>query len=81
MPLSVPLVDQVRDALRAARELYHGSRKADALRELAERLEEPLRVAVSGPPGAGTSTLVEALRAALERERVEATACPADRSG
>ena len=68
---NVALVDQVRDALRAARELYHGSYKADALRELAERMEEPLRVAVSGPPGAGTSTLVEALRAALERERVK----------
>jgi signal transduction histidine kinase len=70
-PASIPLVDQVRDALRAARELYHGSQKADALRELAERLEEPLRVGVSGPPGAGTSTLVEALRAAMEREQAE----------
>jgi signal transduction histidine kinase len=68
---SLPLPDQVRDALRAARELYHGSGKADALRELAERLEEPLRVAVSGPPGAGTTTLVEALRAAMERDRHE----------
>ena len=71
---SVPLIDQVRDAVRAAREMYHGSRRADALRELAERLEEPLRVAVGGPPGAGTTTLVEALRAALESERVRARA-------
>ncbi len=71
MNSSVSLLDLVRDALRAARELYHGSPRAAALRELAERVDEPLRVAVGGPPGAGSSTLVEALRVALEAERVE----------
>ncbi len=68
------LVDQVRDALRAARELYHNTRHAEELRELAERLDQPLRVSVSGPPGCGVSTLVAALHAALEDERVEAGA-------
>jgi signal transduction histidine kinase len=74
MTPSVSLIDQVRDAMRAARELYHGSARAAALRELAERLDEPLRVAVGGPPGAGSTTLVEALRAALEADRVKARA-------
>jgi signal transduction histidine kinase len=55
------LLDQVRDAVRVARELYHHTRHAGALRALAERLDEPLRIAVTGPPGRGTSTLVEAL--------------------
>ena len=71
---SVSLLDQVRDAMRAARELYHGTPRADALRELAERVDEPLRVAVGGPPGAGSSTLVDALRTAFEAERVKAHA-------
>ncbi len=74
MTACVSLIDQVRDAMRAARELYHGSARAAALRELAERLDEPLRVAVGGPPDAGSTTLVEALRAALEAERVKAHA-------
>ena len=47
---------------------------ATALRELAERVDEPLRVAVGGPPGAGSTTLVDALRAALEADRVKARA-------
>jgi signal transduction histidine kinase len=64
----LPLIDQVRDALRTARELYHGTPQAEPLRALAQRLDEPLRVAVSGPPGAGASTLVEALRAVADRE-------------
>ncbi|GAA1212302.1 sensor histidine kinase [Pseudonocardia alaniniphila] len=64
----LPLIDQVRDALRTARELYHGTPQAEPLRALAQRLDEPLRVAVSGPSGAGTSTLVEALRAAADCE-------------
>ncbi|GAA3108563.1 hypothetical protein GCM10010464_84310 [Pseudonocardia yunnanensis] len=63
----LPLIDQVRDALRTARELYHGTPQAEPLRALAQRLDEPLRVAVSGPSGAGTSTLVEALLAAADR--------------
>jgi signal transduction histidine kinase len=63
----LPLIEQVRDALRTARELYHGTPQADPLRVLALRLDEPLRVAVAGPPGAGASTLVEALRAAADR--------------
>jgi signal transduction histidine kinase len=64
----VPLIDEVRDALRAARELYHGTPLAEPLRALAEQLDEPVRVAVVGPAGAGASTLVEALRAASAGE-------------
>ena len=71
MTSSVSLLDQVRDAMRAARELYHGTPRADALRELAERADEPLRVAVGGPTGAGSTTMVEALRSAFEAVRVE----------
>ncbi|NMI01724.1 ATP-binding protein [Pseudonocardia acidicola] len=55
------LLDQVRDGVRAARELYHGSAPGELLRRLAERLDAPLQVAVVGAPGAGTSTLVAAL--------------------
>ena len=64
----VPLIDQVRDALREARELYHGTAQADPLLGLAKRLDEPLRIAVVGPAGSGTSTLAEALRRS-DRER------------
>ncbi|GAA0920642.1 hypothetical protein GCM10009559_03310 [Pseudonocardia zijingensis] len=57
----VPLVDQVRDAVRDARELYHGTARAEQLRLLAERLDAPLRIAVTGE--AGRSALVHALDA------------------
>ena len=67
----VPLIDQVRDALREARELYHGTAQADPLLGLAKRLDEPLRIAVVGPAGSGTSTLAEALRGAIESDRDE----------
>jgi signal transduction histidine kinase len=59
--VGVALLDEVRDAVRVARELYPGTRYANTLRALAERLDEPLRIAITGPPGCGTSTLVEAL--------------------
>ncbi|WP_214369542.1 ATP-binding protein [Pseudonocardia sp. H11422] len=56
-----PLLDQVREAVVAARELYHRTDRGEPLRMLAERLDEPLRIAVVGAAGAGTSTLVAAL--------------------
>ncbi|GAA1326341.1 sensor histidine kinase [Pseudonocardia xinjiangensis] len=61
------LIDQVRDALRTARALYHGTCWADPLRALAQRLDEPLRVGVAGPAGADVPALVEALRSAAGR--------------
>lgn len=66
---NVPLIDQIRDALREARELYHGTAHAEPLRTLAKRLDEPLRIAVVGPAGSDTSTLAEALRSAIEGDR------------
>jgi signal transduction histidine kinase len=54
----VPLLDQVGDLVRAAGELYEGTPQASRVRELARRLGDPLRIAVAGPPGAGTSTPV-----------------------
>ncbi|MHA6796871.1 ATP-binding protein [Pseudonocardia bannensis] len=55
------LLDQVRDVVSAARELFWGTAYEEQLRMLAERMDEPLRVAVVGPAGIGTSTLVAAL--------------------
>ncbi|OLT09073.1 hypothetical protein BJF90_44580 [Pseudonocardia sp. CNS-004] len=45
------LVDQVRDALREARERYRGTARADVVRALAERLDAPLQIGVSGDDG------------------------------
>ncbi len=56
---ALPLLDQVRDAVREARELYHGTARVDAVRVLAERLDAPLRIGVSG----GLSGLVQVLTA------------------
>jgi signal transduction histidine kinase len=46
-----PLVEQVRDALREARERYRGTTRADVVRVLAERLDAPLQIGVSGDDG------------------------------
>ena len=43
-----PLIDQVRDAVREARERYRNTAHAEAVRVLAERLDVPLRIGVSG---------------------------------
>ncbi|GAA1266206.1 hypothetical protein GCM10009609_31720 [Pseudonocardia aurantiaca] len=59
---STDLLDQVRHAVRVAHGLYQATRHAEPLRALGARLDGPVRVAVVGPAGAGTSTLVEALR-------------------
>ena len=62
---ALPLVDQVRDAVRAARELYHGTSRAEPLRGLAERLDEPLRVAVAGAERTEVEVIVEMLGGVL----------------
>jgi signal transduction histidine kinase len=56
---ALPLLDQVRDAVREARELYQGTARVDAVRVLAERLDAPLRIGVAG----GLSGLVQVLTA------------------
>jgi signal transduction histidine kinase len=65
------LLDQVRDATREVRKLYHGTPRADALRVLAERLDAPLRIGVSG--GDGAAAFVAAL-AALDPDGAPAVA-------
>jgi len=55
------LLDQLRGAVSEALNLYHDTPHSAALRTLAERFDEPLRIGVAGPEGAGTTTLVDAL--------------------
>jgi signal transduction histidine kinase len=60
-PAAPGLLDDVRTAVRTARDLYHGTPLAGRLQALARFLDEPLRIVVLGPPGASTSALAEAL--------------------
>ncbi|ODU02555.1 MAG: hypothetical protein ABS81_17275 [Pseudonocardia sp. SCN 72-86] len=55
------LVGRVRDVLAVAEECYRDTPHTARLAALAARLDEPLRIAFAGPPGIGTSTLVEAV--------------------
>jgi hypothetical protein len=56
------LAARVHDLLGEALRVYHDSGPAlQWLRQQAARLDGPLRLAVTGPPGAGKSTLVNAL--------------------
>jgi hypothetical protein len=69
------LPGQVRRALAAAAELGDAGLR-ERLRALEADLDRPLRVAVSGPPGSGVSTLVAALAATageVDLEIVEGT--------
>ncbi|MBV9920617.1 MAG: hypothetical protein JOY78_07170 [Pseudonocardia sp.] len=64
-----PLVDQVRDVLRQACSLYDDPSPSAEVRRLADQLDAPIRIAISGSPGSGVTTLVEALRAAFQQRR------------
>ncbi|GEL24718.1 hypothetical protein PSU4_36720 [Pseudonocardia sulfidoxydans NBRC 16205] len=55
------LVGRVREVLAVADECYRGTPHTARLAALSARLDEPLRIAFAGPPGIGTSTLVEAV--------------------
>ncbi len=55
------LTDLVRALLDDAVAAYRGSRHEQTLRRVAERLDEPLRVAIAGRVKAGKSTLLNAL--------------------
>ena len=57
----LPLLDEVRSALGAAREVLDEALFADRLDALGRRLDEPLRVAIAGRVKAGKSTLLNAL--------------------
>jgi energy-coupling factor transporter ATP-binding protein EcfA2 len=58
----VSLDDSVRGLLHAALRVYADSQRAMSwLSEYLRRLDEPVRVAVAGPPASGKSTLVNAL--------------------
>ncbi len=62
-----PLIDQVRDVLRQACTLYGDAPAAADVRRLADQLDAPVRISLSGPPGSGITTLAEALRAAFQQ--------------
>jgi signal transduction histidine kinase len=70
------LLEQVRAAVRAARDLYHATPHAEPLQELAERLDQPLRVAVVGPPGPEVPLLIERLGKCLPGGSVSLVAVP-----
>ena len=55
------LLDRTRAVLDQARQVYRGTGHDPRLKELADRLDEPLRVAVAGRVKAGKSTLLNAL--------------------
>lgn len=59
-----PLIDQVRDLAREACALYGDEPAAADVGRLADQLDAPVRICVSGPAGSGVTTLAEALRAA-----------------
>jgi len=55
------LIGRVREVLAVAAECYRATPHTARLAALAARLDEPLRIGFAGPPGIGTSTLVEAV--------------------
>ncbi|MFS2280385.1 GTPase [Microbacterium sp. OR21] len=68
--MTAAVIDETRDLLRVAREVYAGDRAAVALIDRLEvRLDEPLRLAIAGMVKAGKSTLLNALLG----ERIAAT--------
>lgn len=58
-----PVLDQVREVLREARELYNGSAQNARLRELQAQLDEPPRIGVGAPAPAGNVHQAGALKA------------------
>ncbi|WP_051580421.1 ATP-binding protein [Pseudonocardia acaciae] len=65
------LLGQARALVRAAIEIYPDAPERDRLDELAERLGQPLRVAVLGPAGAGGTTLARALHSLPDAPSLE----------
>jgi hypothetical protein len=64
--MAAGFADTARDGLRNAVELYHEHYRHDPepagwLNRQLERFDDPLRIAVAGPPGSGKSTLINAL--------------------
>jgi GTPase SAR1 family protein len=55
------LTDRTRETLSQALEVYRGSEHEPRLREVLDRLDEPLRIAIAGRVKAGKSTLLNAL--------------------
>ncbi|RFU22482.1 sensor histidine kinase [Geodermatophilus marinus] len=62
-PVGPGLLDQVRTLVRSARDACHGTPQADRLEALARTLDDPLRVCVTGPPGAPLARVARALTA------------------
>ena len=55
------LVDQTRDVLTRAEQVFAGTAQLDEIVRLRDRLDAPLRVAIAGKVKAGKSTLLNAL--------------------
>ncbi len=80
-PVGPGLFDRVRTLVRSARDLYHGSPEAERLQALARSLDEPLRIAVTGPPVPAVDVLALGLAAGTPSATVhraeEASGIPA----
>jgi hypothetical protein len=72
LPRQQGLLDQVRDLVREARQLYDGSAESERLRELQAQLDKPLPAAVGGPAGAYRAS------AALRALDALVRSCPLD---
>ncbi len=60
--MTADIADAARDGLLTALDLYRDDPEpAEWLRHQLERFDDPLRIAVAGPPGSGKSTLINAL--------------------
>ncbi|MDT7711544.1 MAG: hypothetical protein QOG46_233 [Pseudonocardiales bacterium] len=72
LPRELGLLDQVRNLVREARQLYDGSAESERLRELQAQLDRPLPAAVGGPAGAHRAS------AALRALDALVRSCPLD---
>jgi hypothetical protein len=63
LPREQGLLDQVRELVREARELYDGSAENERLRELKTQLDKPLPGATASPVHGGNIRRAEALKA------------------
>jgi len=76
-PVTSGLLDDVRTAVRTAREIHSGTALDRDLESIERALDGPLRIGVTGAPGAPASALAEALAAAAPpRVRYSTTGPP-----
>jgi signal transduction histidine kinase len=65
-----PLAEQVRRAVQAAIEDYEGTPHASAVRALAARFDQPLRVSVLGASGSGPQIVADGLEGVSESVQI-----------